>query len=712
MGKSSRAKNNDKMNFAQKRRARENKWNEDAPRRQPYSDIVRENPDFSKYYKMQNIVPEGEWDAFLAALQENLPTAFRITGSKAEASMLLAIVRGQLFSELLNPAAGGPLAAVQLPVCIPWYPDNLAWQLTLSRKDIRRSESYSRLHNFLITETNCGGISRQEVVSMIPPIVLDVRPHHKVLDMCAAPGSKTVQLIEMLHAEEAVPAGVVVANDVDNSRCYMLVHQAKRLNSPCLLVTNHDSSVMPNITVTGEGGEKTMLKFDRVLADVPCSGDGTLRKNPDIWMKWNSANGNNLHGIQYRIAKRGAELLTVGGRLVYSTCSLNPIEDEAVMHRLLVETQGALQLADVTARLPGLKFRRGVSHWSPTSRDLVGYEKYEDVPEKWTTLVRPSMFPPAPQDAHKFCLDRCIRILPHHQDSGGFFIAVLEKLRPLPWESAGRPEPAGAPEDSAANPPGDSAPREPQRKRRRVQTYKEDPFLFLDKDEPIWPSIREFYDLSSELQPSQFLTRCREGKKKNIYLTSPSVRDIIVNNEDKIKIINTGVKTFARSDNKGTTCNFRLANEGIHSIFPYVGSKRKVRVGRKDMITLLDMNSPAFPPHFDLLSEEARQQFQNIEQGSCVLVCEDRPPEDQPDYPPLSLVTAGWRGATSARAYVSSPDCVRYLRLCGADVSDYEVKKAFKDKSASEGGSRDAEAMRMEVDGLVCAPGAGDGVPP
>ena len=67
--------------------------------------------------------------------------------------------------------------------------------------------------------------------------------------MCAAPGSKTAQLIELLHAEDSelcpLPCGVVVANDANNKRCYMLVHQAKRLNSPCFMVTNHDASVYP-----------------------------------------------------------------------------------------------------------------------------------------------------------------------------------------------------------------------------------------------------------------------------------------------------------------------------------------------------------------------------------------------------------------------------------------------------------------------------------
>ena len=77
--------------------------------------------------------------------------------------------------------------------------------------------------------------------------------------------------------------GLVVANDSDNSRCYMLVHQAKRLQSPCFIITNHDASIMPNLQVTTDEGTRKNLKYDRILCDVPCSGDGTLRKNADIW---------------------------------------------------------------------------------------------------------------------------------------------------------------------------------------------------------------------------------------------------------------------------------------------------------------------------------------------------------------------------------------------------------------------------------------------
>ena len=73
---------------------------------------------------------------------------------------------------------------------------------------------------------------------MVPPLMLDVQPHHRVLDLCAAPGSKTFQLLEMMHADGSeMPKGTVVANDLDYERCMLLVHQAKRANSPTLLVT-------------------------------------------------------------------------------------------------------------------------------------------------------------------------------------------------------------------------------------------------------------------------------------------------------------------------------------------------------------------------------------------------------------------------------------------------------------------------------------------
>lgn len=719
MGKGRR--NKPKKNFAEKRR--EKKKNKDDWDKQPhrnYADIIRENEDFENYYKTQKIVPEEEWNAFMTMMRENLPVAFRITGSKSEAKALLEIIKGDFFEEILNLKLDehegeeeeedeAEKVEKMKPHCLPFYPESLAWQLQLTRKDIRRSETYFRLHNFLIAETSSGSISRQEVVSMIPPLVLDVKPSHKVLDMCAAPGSKTAQLIEMIHADEkeALPEGFVIANDLDNNRCYMLVHQAKRLNSPNILITNHDSSVMPNFTITNPDGSKGILKFDRILADVPCSGDGTMRKNPDIWCKWSPANGNNLHGIQYRIARRGLEMLTVGGRMVYSTCSLNPLENEAVLHRLLTETEDSVQLIDCRDLVPGLKCNPGVSNWQPASKNLQYYKTWEEVPEQWQTQIRPKMFPPKPEDVDKYHLERCMRILPHHQDTGGFFVAVLEKVKALPWENNTEndadtnvemntetvneslenskiqenetSEVAKTGEIIETRNEGDrkralnddKRPWGPQRKKKRLHGYREDPFVFFkDDSEDVWSSIKEFYDISNDLDPKCLLVRCNEGKKKNIYFTSAAIRDIILSNENKVKMINTGVKTFVRCDNKNMKCAFRLAQEGMQSILHFVGDLRKIQILKEDLIMLLQNDDHHTPPEIVKLSEKTQERVKDFATGSCILLYREEESEN-----PLNLEMVGWRGTMSLRAYVPIHDAVHFLRLLGADCSKFEKNK-------------------------------------
>ena len=127
---------------------------------------------------------------------------------------------------------------------------------------------------------------------------------------------KTAQLLEALHAQDTVtassfPTGLLIANDSDHKRTHMLIHQAARLPSPSLMVTNHDASIYPAIRVPSArtapaaaalqqdraGTTKTeQLLFDRILCDVPCSGDGTIRKNPGIWKHWSPMDGNGLHG--------------------------------------------------------------------------------------------------------------------------------------------------------------------------------------------------------------------------------------------------------------------------------------------------------------------------------------------------------------------------------------------------------------------------------
>jgi tRNA (cytosine34-C5)-methyltransferase len=109
------------------------------------------------------------------------------------------------------------------------------------------------------------------------------------------------------------------------------------------------------------------------------------------------------------------------------------------------------------------------------------------------------------------------------------------------------------------------------------------------------------------------LVRCYEGKKKNIYFTSPAIRNIIMCNKDKIKMINTGVKTFVRCDNKYMTCAFRLAQEGLNSIVHFIGDHRKVQIFKKDLIMLLQNNdhSPPLINKLHSITQEQLKEFGN-----------------------------------------------------------------------------------------------------
>ena len=173
-----------------------------APRRpgKPinYADIVKENDTYVNYYKAQKIVPPEEWEDFMAAIRDELPAAFRINRCcMGQTLKLRDMINDDSFSAIVNPE-GKKVSAV---ASLPWDKEGLSFQFNYSRVEIRKSEGLQRLHSFLVSESENGYITRQEAVSMIPPLLLDIQPHHKVLDTCAAPGSKTAQIIEMLDVD-------------------------------------------------------------------------------------------------------------------------------------------------------------------------------------------------------------------------------------------------------------------------------------------------------------------------------------------------------------------------------------------------------------------------------------------------------------------------------------------------------------------------------
>jgi len=660
--------------------------NTEAGKKFGYKDIIRENKKFEEFYKAQEICPEQEFEQMIQTLQSDLPSSFRITGNRSHAKSLMNVIKGEFFKEFTDCQAKG--GKVCVPECIEWYPDQLAYQLNVTRKDIRREEIYFKLHNFLIAETESGNTSRQETVSMIPPLVLDVKPHHKVLDMCAAPGSKTSQLIEALHQDEKnLPTGLLVANDADNSRCYMLTHQAKRLQSPCFLITNHDASIMPKLYVPDpdstdiEKPNKT-LRFDRILCDVPCTGDGTMRKNPDIWQKWNACNGANLHGIQFRILKRGIELLEVGGRIVYSTCSLNPVEDEAVVARMLLEAEGSVELIHIADTLPGLKHNTGVSNWINADKKGNLYKSIEEVPKEHKNLIRPHMFPPTPEQAKNMHLDKCIRILPHQQNTGGFFVALLEKKALCPWEKQPKTSAAGNENEENAETKSqdgdeDMEGKEPAKKKPKIPKwlgFREDPYVYVKEEDPIGPIFKSYYGL--ELSHELLLSRNKDADEKlgkNLYFTTKVVKDIVENNKERVKIINTGVKAFTKCEHKGSTCDYRLAQEGVLMMLNHI-TKRKLYPSKDDMERMLLNSDFDTPPDIADMTADFRDQMSKICTGSVAIIYTDKD---------VNVEVVGWKGKNSIRAYVPKNERVHYLRLIGGDITKFDKNK-FEEKKAKE----------------------------
>eukprot|EP00617_Octactis_speculum_P015501 CAMPEP_0185767780 /NCGR_PEP_ID=MMETSP1174-20130828/45549_1 /TAXON_ID=35687 /ORGANISM="Dictyocha speculum, Strain CCMP1381" /LENGTH=728 /DNA_ID=CAMNT_0028452125 /DNA_START=11 /DNA_END=2197 /DNA_ORIENTATION=- len=655
---------------------------------------------------------------------------------------------------------------------LKWFPGRRAYQLGADRVMIRKEASLEALKNWLLAHTESGAITRQEAVSMLPPIVLQVEPNHKVLDMCAAPGSKTSQILEVIQSStdsSGEPTGLIVANDSDTQRAYMLCHQCKRLNSPALMVVTHLGQYLPDLTQAPhqKGVTRTVEgMFDRVLCDVPCSGDGTLRKQAGIWSSWSSDSGISLHPLQVQIAMRGVRLTAVGGLMVYSTCSLNPIEDEAVIATILERCRGAVELVDIDGVIPRehLKRRAGKSTWhffeegrhgkkksnkkrnaggsaknSPESdptpapeaekeptpvpetakedlppvvaaavaAGLRYYPSFDDVPANFHGRVRQGMFPPTEEKAKLMHLERCIRCVPHDEDTGGFFVALLRKVRPMPhpndadastrqffapthgtlaaknctvetpeevkseaaegkvkMDVAGEPNEVKVTKDETAEVGGDSSlsaaadgaatkrgrpaevePEKPNKKERKDHRNSVLDEYYRPLKTDIWVEIKDYYGLPDHFPQKQLYSRSTENPKTVTLVTSTILREIMEKDtNNQLKIVSTGLKVFERNSPKaGAACHYRILQEGAHLLEPYI-TKRKIIVPPEELRHFLDAGIVYFST---LTNETFRQSLSAMEIGAVMLVAKcDKPNEANANSTRArsKLVIIVWRG--------------------------------------------------------------------
>ena len=216
----------------------------------------------------------------------------------------------------------------------------------------------------------------QEAASMIPPVVLEPVPGDIVLDMAASPGSKASQICQYMKNQ-----GVLIANDVKGDRLAALGINLQRTGSYNNVIT----------LMQGQQFAKSNILFDKVLLDAPCSGTGTIRKSPKTIMMWNPDMVKRLAKMQRQLIMTAFNILKPGGTLVYSTCSTEPDENEAVVSYLLEHAKGA-RMSEI--KLP---IKRG-----PVILEFEG-EIYN------------------PEVKH------CLRLWPQDNDTEGFFVAKITK---------------------------------------------------------------------------------------------------------------------------------------------------------------------------------------------------------------------------------------------------------------------------------------------
>jgi NOL1/NOP2/sun family putative RNA methylase len=330
--------------------------------------------DSTPFVRYRSIIED--WEAFQQALERPLPAALWMNTLKAGPERLAGVLSAD--GILLEP--------------LLWRPG--AFKLLV--QDAKPGNHWGFL---------CGLYHVQEEVSLLPVFLLDPKPGDRVLDLCAAPGNKTAQIAVAMGNR-----GTVVANDRDYYRIRAIHHMMERMG-----ILNTSTTLF-----NGANYPKGAGLFDKILVDVPCTCEGTVRKSPELAIDPTGGLSRKMSGGQKALLRKAIQLCKPGGRIVYSSCTYAPEENEAVIDALLRE--GGRHVARlVPARVVGFQTSEGLTSWDEETFDE--------------------------------SLRLAMRIWPHQNDTGGFFVAVLQKGNGN--ETAGEEDTQGSAE--AAEQPGEPA---------------------------------------------------------------------------------------------------------------------------------------------------------------------------------------------------------------------------------------------------------------
>ncbi|MDO5062891.1 MAG: RsmB/NOP family class I SAM-dependent RNA methyltransferase [Peptostreptococcaceae bacterium] len=305
--------------------------------------------------KMQELLG-NEYDKFIETYASECFQGFRINPLKIGTLDFVKDLATQLHFELKN---------------VPWCPTGYYYpsDRTLSK------------HPFY----HAGLYYIQEPSAMAPVEWMDVRPGMKVLDLCAAPGGKSIQIAGKLQN-----LGLLVSNDISLKRAKAILKNVEISGvTNCIITNSEPAQLAMNFSDF----------FDRILVDAPCSGEGMFRKDPNLIKSYHEVLAN-ITSMQAEILEQASLMLKPGGRLVYSTCTFNKEENEEIIKNF-IKNHPDFDLVDPFEHSP--------------EAILYGFSRGIEIPSA--------------------------RLLPHQLQGEGHFIAILEKSLSHPLEKSCLQEP-------------------------------------------------------------------------------------------------------------------------------------------------------------------------------------------------------------------------------------------------------------------------------
>ncbi|CDK13484.1 SAM-dependent MTase RsmB/NOP-type domain-containing protein [Caenorhabditis elegans] len=252
-----------------------------------------------------------------------------------------------------------------------------------------------------------------------------------------------------------------------------------------------------------------------------------------------------------------------------------------------------------------------------------------------------------------------MRITPHAQDTGGFFVALIEKVSETSFDP------------SAANGPA----------WKKKKMFKDEPFTFLKLDDERWNDIRNHYGVDESFLYQNLFSRRLESNDANsrqLFYANDAVKNFVKENMSKVSIQNAGMKMFSRTEGKVENTRFRLSQEGIRYLFKFM-QKQKVKIGTEDMLFMLKSDENLVP----LEKLECKGDVRKQQNGTVVVYCDD----DEP--------VCTWVGYHTIAPYISKEERLHLLRMMGVDCAEIELlmKSKRKEKAAQD---REAAWARKE----------------